>query len=278
MLVILFSSYFGAKATGDSLNYLLPTDTIFLSVGRFEEKVFEHHIERKQTLYSLAQFYGLSVEELYWFNNGLKDVSIDVGYPVRVPVPNRAIIRYQEPGFDASQHAPVYYVVKKGDTMYRIAKVFFRMPIRDLMERNGLQDTNLKLGQALLVGWMHIGGIPEEFRQVGGGPLARRNNALSKIYIHELGNRRERMEKGPAVWPKESQHDSDLYCLHNQARINDIIKINNPMTNRTVFAKVVGRIPATRYGPNIKVVLSPLAAKYLGAIDPKFYVKVFYPK
>jgi hypothetical protein len=62
-------------ATGDSLYYLLPTDTVILSIEQYGEKIFTHRLEKKQTLYSLAHFYGLSVEELYYYNPGLKETS-----------------------------------------------------------------------------------------------------------------------------------------------------------------------------------------------------------
>lgn len=277
-LVIFFTQLHPLKATGDSLNYLLPTDTIFLHIGRFEEKMFMHQIEKKQTLFSLAKFYGLSVEELYWANPGLKDASIHIGYAVKIPIPNRAIIRYTESDFDENRHAPIYYKVKKGDTMYRIAKYYFRMPVEDLQKRNEMEGIELKIGQDLFVGWMHVDGIPEEYHEFASGPLARRNNALSKIYRHELGDKKEIEEKGPAIWQTKSIENSDLYCLHAKAPINSIVRIENPMSNRTVYAKVVGRIPATRYEANIKAVLSPLAAKLLGAIDPRFYVRVYYKK
>ena len=48
------------------------------------------------------------------------------------------------------------------------------------------------------------------------------------------------------------------------------------MTRRTLYAKVVGRLPNTDLGPNVKVVLSPIAAKFLGARDPRFFVKIDY--
>ena len=159
-----------AFATGDSLRYLTAKDTIFLSIGSFSEKYFEHTIEPKQTLYSLAKFYGLSVEELYYFNNGLKENHIQIGMPIRVPIPNAAIKRYMESGFSPQDNAPVFYVVKRGDTMFRISKEYFRMPIELLMARNNLDGHSLKEGQQLHVGWISIHGVPDSLRQHAGGP------------------------------------------------------------------------------------------------------------
>ena len=264
------------SATGDSLNYLTAKDTIFLSIGAFEEKYFEHIIEAKQTLYSLARFYGLSVEELYYFNPGLKEQAPRIGMPIRVPIPNAAIKRYMESDFRPSANAPVFYVVKRGDTMFRIAKVYFRMPLELLMARNNMADHTLKEGQQLHVGWISTQGVPDSLRQHAGGPLARRNAALRKIYMFESAGKQQYDGQGVAVWKNNSKEDSDLYALHRYAPINSIIEVLNPMTNRTVYVKVIGKIPDTAYRDEVAVILSPLAAKLLGAIDPRFFVKVKY--
>jgi LysM repeat protein len=263
-------------ATGDSLRYLIPGDTIFLSIGYFGEKVFEHQIEKKQTLFSLARFYGLSVEELYYFNPGLKDRGVALGEHIRVPIPNRAIMRYQPEDFSPWKHVPVFYVVKKGDTMYRISKVYFRMPIDTVRLRAGVENNDLKVGQLIQVGWMSIEGIPEEYREFVGGPLERRNHAMKEVYMRTKSGERE--QRGVACWRKDAQESSDLYALHREAPINSVIEVNNPMTGRTVYVKVIGRIPDTAYGNNVKVVLSPIAANLLGARDPRFYVKVKYSR
>ncbi len=264
------------SATGDSLQYLIPSDTIMLHVGQFEEKYFEHIMEPKQTLYSLARFYGLSVEELYYFNPGLKNGNVPIGMAVRVPIPNLAIKRYQNPGFAPGEHVPVYYIVKKGDTMFRISKVYFRMPIEELMMRNHMADHTLKTGQQLHVGWLSIHGVPDSLRQHAGGPMARRIAALKKIYQYEMAGKKELEGQGVAFWKKDSGKDSDLYAMHRSAEINSILQITNPMTRRTIYAQVVGKIPETAYRNDVVVVVSPLAAKLLGAIDARFFVKVKY--
>ncbi len=269
-------SHMNAYATGDSTRYLTRQDTVFLSIDAMGEKIFEHKIERKQTLFSLAQFYGLSVEELYFYNPELKEKSVSPGKAVLVPIPNRAIIRYKDQHFKIWKYAPVYYVVKKGDTMFRIAKVHFRMPVDSIMQRNGLQSETLKVGQCLQVGWISLDGVPEDMRSESGNPLSRKNGALYKLYVREQGDRKVKEHQGVAYWQKDSKEDSDLYALHRDARINSIIAVTNPMNKGTIYVKVIGRIPATAYGDEVAVVLSPLAAKALGARDPRFFVKVKY--
>lgn len=265
-----------ARATGDSLRYLTPKDTIFLSVDAAGEKIFEHRIERKQTLFSLGKFYGLAVEELYYYNPGLKDNTVAVGQPIRIPIPNKAIVRYKYNGFNEKNHIPVVYVVKKGDTMFGVAKRYFRMEIKDVMQRNGLNAETLSVGQHLLMGWMSLDGVPEEYHDAGGNPLMRRNLAMRKVYIREKGEKSEKEHQGVAYWQKESKEDSDFYALHRSAPLNSVIEVTNPMSNITVFVKVIGKIPDSAYDNNVVVILSPLAAKTLGARDPRFFVKVKY--
>jgi len=275
--IFLFCYSFSATAiTGDSLNYLTAKDTIFLSIGAFGEKYFIHEMAPKQTLYSLARFYGLSVAELQYFNSGLDPKAVRVGSQIRVPVPNRAIKRYQQAGFNANEHVPVYYVVKKGDTMFRIAKRHFKMPVEEVMIRNQLVDHTLKSGQTLLVGWLSMNGIPDSLRHSVSGPLEQRNAKLRDAYLSELGGKKEIEHHGVAAWPKEQENKGDFYALHRYAPINSTISVYNPMSRRTVYAKVIGRVPETAYQPEVIVIVSPLAAELLGAIDARFFVKVKY--
>ncbi len=273
-LGIIFSN--PTSATGDSLNYLTLKDTIFLTVSPFNEKIFEHQVEPKQTLYSLARFYGLSVEELYSYNPGLEIGNLRIGQRLSIPIPNRAIIRYKTEIFDSTRFIPVYYVVRKGDTMYGISRYMFRMPIDSIMQRNMLQEPELRTGQRIHVGWMSIDGIPEEFRQFRGGPLERRNAAMKKVYLRSNTGKKENQHQGAAYWIKDSKEDSDFYALHRNAPLYSIIEVTNPMNNRVVYVKVIGKIPDTAYRDNVVVVLSPLAAKALGAVDPQFFVRVTY--
>jgi LysM repeat protein len=277
LFFILLASPFLSKAyTGDSLNYLTPKDTIFLSIGYFGEKYFIHEMAPKQTLYSLARFYGLSTQELLYFNPGLQPTAVKVGSQVRVPIPNRAIKRYKTDGFIAEEHVPVYYMVKKGDTMYRIAKQHFRMPVETVMQRNQLFDHTLKPDQLLHMGWLSMQGIPDSLRKEVAGPLERRNRGLRKSYYQQLGKKKEYESQGVAAWTKEHKEKSDFYALHRSAPINSIISVHNPMNRRTVYVKVIGRIPDRAYKDDVVVVLSPLSAELLGALDPRFFVRIKY--
>ena len=261
--------------TGDSTYYLLPDDTIFLATGILSQKMHEHRLAPRQTLYSLAQFYGLTLEELYFYNPTLKNANYSIGTVVRIPIPNRAINRYKGKYFEESQYVPVCYVVEKGDNLYHISKRVFKLPIETVKEKNNLESNVLSVGQVLNVGWMSIFGIPDSLRQFKGHPLWKQSYVNKRKYFHKKVYKKERKRQGPALWIKGTKDKSTLVVMHRQAREGDIIGVTNPMNNRTVYAKVVGKIPYA-YPANIEVIVSPTVAKMLGVLDEKFYAKIQY--
>lgn len=262
--------------TGDETYYLLPEDTIFLETGLLSEKLFHHRLAPGQTLYSLARFYGLTLEELYFYNPTAK-TNYKVGMVVKVPIPNRAINRYKSKYFEESQYVPVCYVVQRGDNLYHISKRIFRLPIETVQQKNQLETHILKVGQVLNVGWMGIHGIPDSLRQFKGHPLWKQSWTLKRKYFYQKQNKKERKKQGPARWVKKSEDKSALVVMHRHAAKGSVIGITNPMNNRTVYAKVIEKIPYT-YPAEIEAVVSPTVAKMLGVLDEKFYCKVRYLK
>lgn len=81
-----------------------------------------------------------------------------------------------------------------------------------------------------------------------------------------------------AYWNKNKSSKKGYYLLHKYLPINTMIRITNPVTNQTVLAKVVGKIPDNIYAPEISLVVTTEVARALGAIDKKFYTKITYPE
>jgi LysM repeat protein len=260
------------RATGDSLNYLTPKDTIFITLDPQGDKIFRHTMAPKQTLYSLAEFYGLSLNDLYLYNPGLRNTGISVGQAIRIPIPNRAILRYRPEDYHPEAYVPVCYVVRKGDTMYRIGKQHFRMPMDTIRVRNGLPDYQVKTGQALQVGWMSMEGIPDSLRAIQGGPLWEKSFTLSQLYQAQGEGKQEREERGVATWQKGRVFQGqELMILHRTAPVNSVIALTNPMSRKTVYVRVIGKVPPI-YDENIIAVVTPTVAEMLDVIDPRFFV------
>jgi len=261
--------------TGDSLNYLTPQDTIFLSTGNYGQKVFVHEMEPNQTLYSLSRFYGLTLDELYFYNPKNEGGRYGVGSRIKIPIPNRSIIRYRPKDYADSLYVPLYYVIKRGETMYHVAQRLFKLPIDTLMDRNNLIEPVLSVGHKLRIGWMSVKGVPDNHRQFKGHPLWKKSYTYRKKYNTEKRRKKEYSRRGPAVYIAGTKSTSDLIVMHKYAPIGSIVQITNPMKRRTVYAKVVAKTPST-YDVGVEIVVSPRVGKMLGARDKRFYVKTKY--
>jgi rare lipoprotein A (peptidoglycan hydrolase) len=64
--------------------------------------------------------------------------------------------------------------------------------------------------------------------------------------------------------------------LHRTAPIGTVIRITNPMTNRTTFAKVVGRFTDNEQTKDVIIVMTKNVAQSLGALDKRFQVSLSY--
>ncbi len=96
-------------------------------------------VQKGDTLYDIANKYGLTVSELKIANNltsNLLNVGQKLNIPNQMPIPNTTDY--------------ITYIVKKGDTLYSISKEF-DIPVNDLINFNQLTTSNLEIGQKILI-------------------------------------------------------------------------------------------------------------------------------
>ncbi len=276
--LFLVNSFIISGMTGNDKNYLTPQDTVLLDINFRGQKIFKHELAKGQTLYSLSKFYGLTLEKFYEYNPTARNSTPRVGNLYTVPIPNKAIIRMLKENHDKKEMAPICYVVKKGDTMYGVAKRHFRVDVETLMENNGLTTPHLKPGQQIHVGWMRVSGIDKEWQYPGGisGDLVSENKRNRADFLSKNYYRKTVEERGKVQWDnKDNFSDKGLYCLHNSAPYGSIIKMTNTFTNNTVYVKVVGKMPLN-YDKWVVAAVSRDVAKALRAIDAQFFVVAEY--
>lgn len=176
----------------------------------------------------------------------------------------------------ASGLYPIYYKVKPGETIFGIARRMLQIPVEELLQLNALDDYNLKFGQLLMIGYLsgdHPSGDQAHL------PLAQNRidepgHVIDSQMFNIMPGRHFATQKGVAWWNK-TKADPNLFALHRKAPVNSLIEIRNPMFRRSVWAKVIGTIPAT-YSEDISVIVSQGVARSLGAIDGRFYVEMSY--
>lgn len=265
---------FSANATTDTIPSLIPQDTIFINVSDNNTFTFNHTIKKSETLFSVSQHYGLSLNDLYFFNPQIVGNIISPGQQLNIPLPKKSILRYQSKGISRDEYFALCYKVRKGDTAFNIARTRFKMPVDTLLERNSIITHNLDIGQILHVGYLKKSGIPAEHQNFKNNPELTEERLKEMAYQKGTGDRKGFNEAGAAYCKKELKDRAGHSVLHRTAKLRSYITIKNPMNGKTVRAKVLGRIPKSVHTNDVVVVVSQQTARALGGKDNRFYVWV----
>lgn len=247
-----------------------------------------HRISPKESYYSLGRKYGVNPAAIIDYN---RNKALNIGTLVKIPTQ-----RY----FDlagAQTSTPVNlpiatdevleYKVKPKETLFSIAKKFSISP-QEIKEFNKLKTTALRVGQVLKIkGRVEpvlinntVPILPENTSTntdtITQEPIAESPEIDRKLPAAKYGLR-EIKEKGLATWIDEAELDSGrMLALHPTAPIGTIVKITNPMTQKSTFAKVVGKFTENESTKGVLIVLTRTAAELIGATDKHFQVSLVY--
>jgi LysM repeat protein len=113
-------------------------------------------VQENDTLYDIAQRFGVSVEELMEANEITDPASLSIGQKLVIPgqepsgVPGATASPESETA-TATPSAAGVYIVREGDSPASIAEQF-GISSQELMEANGITDpTTLRVGQELMI-------------------------------------------------------------------------------------------------------------------------------
>ena len=177
------------------------------------------------------------------------------------------------------------YKVSAGETLFSIAKRF-NTTVEEIINLNGLKSNNITPGQILLVK-SNTPSVPPVTRTTD-SIIAKRDSTTNVVLNTDSSNTEhrgntnryglyEKDEKGVATWMEDDGLDPNKkLVLHRTAPIGTVIKITNIMTNRTTFAKVVGRFTDNESTRDVIIVMTKSVAQSLGALDKRFQVNLSY--
>jgi LysM repeat protein len=268
------------------------------------KKVILHKLDPKDNYYSIGRRYNVKPATIIEFNN---NAPLKIGVIIKVPTEQPYITlngKTSQQNRPASQQSPVTqqvavqktppaasannnagittqeYRVSAGETLFSIAKRF-SSTVEDITAINGLSSTTLTPGQILKVRT----GVPAPQPVAPARQVAKRDSTListqdssnaSKFAANRFGLY-EKTEKGVATWIEDTSLDSSKkLVLHRTAPIGTVVKITNPMTNRTTFAKVVGRIYESESTKDVILVMTKNVAESIGALDKRIHVNITY--
>lgn len=160
-------------------------------------------VQKGDNLSAIARTYGVSVQQLKEWNN-LSDANVKLGS--QLVVNNQSSPEKEGEQVASAEAKSIEHVVGKGEFLGTIARKY-NVTINDLLEWNSLSDTNIKLGDKLIVG-----------KEV----LADTTTKKNKKEYAEVNKRKEKMYS--------VQRGDSLFSISKKfpgVTINDIKKWNN---------------------------------------------------
>jgi len=269
------------------------------------KKVILHKLDPKDNYYSIGRRYNVKPGEIIKFNN---NAPLKIGGIIKVPT-DRSFVETTKPVV-AEKHviqqpakqeqtaqqpakqevaptntigATQQYKVSAGETLYSIAKRF-NSTVEDITKLNNLTTTTVTPGQIIQVKSGTADNPPPA--PVANAPIAKRDST-SYVSSADSADRKlmnankfglfEKSEKGVATWIDDASLDPNKkLVLHRTAPIGTVVKITNPMTGRTSFAKVVGRFTDNESTKDVILVMTKNVAESIGALDKRIRVSISY--
>jgi peptidoglycan endopeptidase LytF len=169
----------------------------------------------------------------------------------------------------------IEHTVASNETIYSIATTF-HMTMDQLKAKNNLTTNSLHVGQKLII----KGQYPRVPQQTASEPLSGTDTTLKNPSLRGAPSKyglNQVDEKGTGIWIIDPDLDPlKMLVLHRSAPIGTIIKVTNPMTNRSTFAKVVGKFTENESTRDVIIVMTKAVAESIGALDKRFFCNLTY--
>ncbi len=287
-------------------------DSIIVFNKHDNNLLFKYKVNKGNTVYSISKFFKVDIMQIYGYNPQLQSRPLDVGAKIFLPFN----VDLLSPVKNAKNKTgiKVFYKVGAKDNLFRIAKIYFKKPVSYIVKINNLQNNIISPGQLIYVG--NVSSINEDLvieevkktisfdenkqdtKKIVKDKTKQTESKkekpvfVKKIKVEETGDVqvvRDSVEQGDFV-KKEVLHDSGLaiwnkdlnvkgiFVLNNEAKLYTLMELFNPLVNKKIVAKVIGRIPDNTYPDYVKIILSPDAAKSLRAIDSRIFIRYKYLK
>lgn len=269
-----------------SLAATAPIDSIGVENSQGKKTII-HKVEPKESYYSISRMYNVSPQSVINFNN---NISLQIGATIKVPT-DRPFTADGPKSTQNKAGSIIEYKVGPKETLYSISKRF-NTTVENIQKLNNLNGTSLAEGQILKISQgsnnSQITSPSPVTLQVPAnmttGPQSEPTHIDSSVNASERlklpparYGLREVDERGVAIWISDENLDNTkMLALHRTAPIGTVVKITNPMTGKSTFAKVVGKFTENESTKDVIIVLTKATADMVGALDKRFQVNLVY--
>jgi LysM repeat protein len=242
-----------------------------------------HIVKKGETLFAISRQYSISVDTLTSLNN-LQSLNLSIGDTLFVVnETNNTITSVKTEKIDSLQ---TVHIVVASETLFSISRKY-QVEIQQIQTWNGLSDYNISIGQNLIVG-SSDNIIPEtsadtvyikspvEKTPSNDTLYVKTDTTQFKTKTNGVGDDTRIIEEGFAMPIADTGYTNRYLVLHRKAPIGEAILIKNQMTNKTIEAIVVGRLPKNGINKTLLLRLSEAAFEAMGGIDLKIPIMASY--
>ncbi len=256
-----------------------------------------HKVQKGEGLYGIARRYKSSVTEIQELNN-LTNTILDLGQIIKVPSKQQVVvIEEAKPKVEQSSipkivnnpkvkssNTYITHTVKRGETLYLLSRKY-DVTVTEISKLNKLKRTSLELGQKLKIPKkgtvINNQDIIEPTEEEQKNVTIEKSTGTADVKVNVKNNKLlgsvDYNETGIASWIEDKNIDSKKsIALHKSAPVGTIIRVTNLMNNKSIYVKVIGKLPDTGDNENTIIVLSKAAVNMLGGIEQKFRVNLNY--
>lgn len=262
-------------------------------------ETIEHTVKPKEYLNLIAKNYNTTAEAIKSLNN-LTSNNLHIGEVLKIPQTTKPT-NNNNPIVENSKSTPVEnkivekkptevitpivnnsapektfeHTVLAGETIYAIAHKY-KLTTFQLKNLNNLSSDEVKVGQKLKIKGEKPLITAQETQEPDSSNIETLKNPNLRRDAGAYGlNRID--EKGAAVWISNPDLDPNkMLVLHKTAPIGTVMQITNPMTNRSTFAKVVGKFTDNEATKDAIIVMTKAVADAVGALDRRFLCNLSY--
>jgi len=234
-----------------------------------------HTVEEKQTLYSIARQYGVTVEDIRNWND-LGEKSIQPGMKLLI---KKADASAESQASTGAPHksGEIFHIVSEKETLFGISRLY-RVSVNDIIQWNALTSSSVKEGQKLLI--KKIGDSeqqPEpaaeskkpEVIVVDSKPVTK--PAPQKI---EPVKTDEKNESGFAMLSDKGGESRKYLGYHRTIPAGTVLRVRNKENKKEIFVRIAGKLPEND-GADVLIRISRAAWDKLGGGE-KFPAEIVF--
>lgn len=233
----------------------------------------KHVVKKGETLYSISRAYGVKVKDLVKVNPNLTTKS-NLRAGQKINIPGKFTATASAHSADTIYHSSI----KKPSATVAVPSTP-ETPYKDEDNKARVNAGTTDYAMATINSDQPVINSKPVGVSSEAGFSVRTNTSNSAEYpalFNQYAAHGLRVSKtrGAANFLEDNTSGNPYLALYSGAETGSIIKVTNMMNRKTVYVKVVGRVPANDSGKEIILKLSNKVATELGALDNKFLVEV----